>query len=517
VSSRHTPPLVVFGLDVGDGDLIRRWAGEGRMPTIASLLKNGTNADLGGPEYLTEHGTWVPLLSGRSRAQHGYHYFRQLKAFRYELERVTGSNLDVEPFWARLPDDAGAIATIDVPDFDPLPDRRGIQITNLGNHQPTMTTNDARSVPVSLLARAREIYGPSLFTPEFDPLASVDDDRRTRDELLDRVARKGRVCRSLFAEGDFRFVCAVFSELHPAGHRLWKYRRAAKGDGPNADDNDLCNGLRDVYEAIDREFESILAVLPSEANVVLLATTGMVSHYPTYGINDNLCRVLGYQVDHDSVSPRAAGLRRLLAAAIPKAWHARRYARVPEDERERRLSDEFHARTDWGQTTAFTIPSMHAGLIRINLAGREPHGIVRNDREYDSMVERICADVAEIVDPETGKRAVRRIVPTAREFGERGDTGLPDIVIEWEPAERFIERLEHPRGILTQERPLYYPDSYHELRGFLVASGPDIRVSQESLNMDALDVAPTLLSLLGAQEKLGDLRGRVRDDLIVRA
>jgi predicted AlkP superfamily phosphohydrolase/phosphomutase len=122
-----------------------------------------------------------------------------------------------------------------------------------------------------------------------------------------------------------------------------------------------------------------------------------------------------------------------------------------------------------------------------------------------------------IVDPETGKRAARRIIPTARDLGERGDTGLPDIVIEWEPAERFIERLEHPRGSLTQERPIYCPDSYHELRGFLVASGPDIRASRERLNIDALDVAPTLLSLLGVQEKLGDLCGRVRDDLIVRA
>ena len=47
------------------------------------------------------------------------------------------------------------------------------------------------------------------------------------------------------------------------------------------------------------------------------------------------------------------------------------------------------AGTDWERTVGFPLPSDGSGLIRINLAGREPGGIVEPGAAYDT----VCADI----------------------------------------------------------------------------------------------------------------------------
>ncbi len=72
------PPLVVLGLDAGDPELLLRWACEGHLPRLAGILERGCWGRTSGAELVCEHGTWVSLLSGVSRARHGYYYYRQL-------------------------------------------------------------------------------------------------------------------------------------------------------------------------------------------------------------------------------------------------------------------------------------------------------------------------------------------------------------------------------------------------------------------------------------------------------
>ena len=38
--------LLVLALDMADGDLIRHWSGQGRLPHFASLISSGTWIDL---------------------------------------------------------------------------------------------------------------------------------------------------------------------------------------------------------------------------------------------------------------------------------------------------------------------------------------------------------------------------------------------------------------------------------------------------------------------------------------
>ena len=479
-------PLVVLGFDVGDAGLIERFADEGAMPVAARILRRGVRARTTGPEYMTEHGLWMPLATGLSRARTGYYYFRQLVPGSYELRPTTAHDFEATPFWSELAREGRRGAVIDVPDAPLVEGLHGVQLLDFATHQPRMTAHGPSARPSSLLAEARRIYGKFEPTWEFEPGASAAGDRAARAALLERVARKGRLCKHLVSDGGFDLVCISFSEAHPAGHRFWRYR----GDPGSG----LDGALRDVYVAIDRAMGEILEAVGGEPDVVLLSTLGMASHYPTSDLADGFCHLLGYQVAARG-EPGGSGQAGRLAA-----WEVLRgaiAARLPERVKERRLSERFRAATDWGRTVAFAIPGLHAGFIRVNLAGREPAGTVDAGAGYRELVAEIEAELSRLVDPVAGGPAVRRVYRTADLAGGAPPEHLPDLVVEWQNTPHFQDQIVHPRGEIRQAMPRYCPDSYHSLEGLFAAAGPSVARAGDLGAIDLLDVAPTCLGLLG--------------------
>ena len=91
------PPLIILGIDAGDPVFIRRWAAQGYLPAIASIMERGCWARTAGPELISEHGVWMSLFSGLSRSQHGYYYFRQLNPGTYDLMLLSGPDINAPP------------------------------------------------------------------------------------------------------------------------------------------------------------------------------------------------------------------------------------------------------------------------------------------------------------------------------------------------------------------------------------------------------------------------------------
>ena len=105
------------------------------MPNLAAIMKNGCWGRTGGPELLSEHGVWISLFSGISRADHGYFYFRQLRPGSYDLQTVTGRDLDLTPFWSYVSAAGLRSAIIDSWELAPEADTfNGVQLCNWATH-----------------------------------------------------------------------------------------------------------------------------------------------------------------------------------------------------------------------------------------------------------------------------------------------------------------------------------------------------------------------------------------------
>ena len=493
-AEEKTPPLVILGFDAGDPEWLARWAREGHLPTLAGVMERGCWGRTGGPELISEHGVWMSLFSGISRGDHGCYYFRQMKPGTYDLQPVTGLDLDAPGFWHGLRGGEKKVAIMDVPDAYPVAGLTGVQIANWAPHHGWISRDPAFAAaaePPELLGEARRIFGPQMDLIEKHDSTFVED-RRLYRLLRERVEKKGRLCRDLLARDRYDLAVVVFSESHTGNHQFWKYR-----PGSGAPESEFTHAIRDIYQDIDREMGALLAQLPEDANVFIVSSVGMEGCYPADGLMEAFLRELGYQAPP---APAPPSLRPMALARrfVPEAWRVALSRFLPRDTRERLLADQFRGGSDWKKTTAFSIPGAYTSFVRVNLRGREPEGIVEPGTEYDALLGRLEADLLQLIDPKTGGRAVKQVARTEELFGAGVPDALPDLFVEWEPTDYFVERVLHPRAELVQRKPDFFRNSDHSGFGFVAAAGPSIgNVGPLTDTVSVLDLAPTFLSLLG--------------------
>jgi predicted AlkP superfamily phosphohydrolase/phosphomutase len=503
--SARVHPLVIVQCDAFDPVLTRQWMDEGHLPTLAALRDRGVVASLGGSEHIAELGLALSGFSGVSRSRHGYYDYRQLRSGSYDLYPAAPADASAPPFWAAL--NGGTVVTVDAGESMPVNGLAGKQLTNWTAHQSATRLEPPIAIPPNVLDHARRTFGAPTRISEFLLDSQPVDDRPILAALLDRVRRKGALCRSL-TRGGADVIVVGFFEGHTAGHRFWKYHQG------RASDTELRHALQRVYAAIDHEIGLLLADSPN-ANVAVLSFFGMRDEYPSEGLMESFCRVLGYQASPRASTEQRRSLGDIARGLMPASLRTAISRRLPNHVQEELLARAFRGGSDWSRTTAFNIPSLYTGHIRVNLRGREPEGIVEPGQEYRDILDRVEADLRELEDPLTGSGVVRAVHRSAALFGDAAPSHLPDLFVEWEPTPMFRTQVVHPRGVLRQEPPAYFRDSYHSLDGLAILSGPGIRATRDPITLDLLDLAPTFLSLLGVSptsEMTGTPSAAILDD-----
>lgn len=493
-----TPPVLVFGFDAGDPDLMLRWAQDGTLPVLGSILKRGCWARLAGPEMISEHGMWVSITTGISRAEHGYYYFRQLVPGTYDLRPERGRTINADPFWVSCPDKR--VAIIDVPDIAVPTPLHGIQLSEWATHHPYFPPS---SDPPELLDRVRRDFGEQMVIHE-EPDCSFERDRVIFDALMQRAQKKKRLCLDLIDSDGFDLVYVVFGECHTGAHQFWKYREE-KSSGKAAD---LSHAVRDIYREIDAALGAILEKLPDDTTVFVVSSVGIKDQWPAFGLNEAFCHQLGYQASPAASAPTSFSPMNLLRRLLPQSARDQLSRFLSRDTQERLISQKFRCATDWSRTTAFSIPGYYSGQFRMNLMGREPEGIVATGTEYEELLDRMESDLRALIDPATNKPAVKSVWRTSSLFNRGVPDKMPDLFAEWADAEHFVERVLHPKTELRQEPCDFHRGTDHSQFGFLAAAGNSLSSSGDLGDVCPLDIAPTMLTHL--QSRIPEsLAGRV--------
>ncbi len=496
------PPLILIAIDGADDRLIHTWVKEGHLPTIASLMARGCYGKITGLDCITEHGSSLSLLSGVSRSVHGYYFFRQLIPKTYQLSPYNFPDTGILPFWTQLKNSNKKVAIIDAPDSVIVPDIEGLQVANWATHYAALGFLFPCAEPPELLADVRKIFGKQISISEFSPKSSLAQDLMMYQRALERIEKKGELCRELSQRDNFDLISLGFYESHTSAHYFWKYLKAAQ-------DNQLKNAIREIYQAIDTQIGLLLQELPQQANIVIYSAFGMEDSYPTTGLIPDFCQKLGYQVLLPPSQKQSLKPLPLVRRLLPQSWREAISQRLPLSVQERLINDNFANTTDWKKTRAFAIPSLYTSFIRINLEGREPQGIVKLKDYYDLLAE-IETELKQLIDPITNQPAIKQIVKTAEWFNTEQPEHLPDLFIEWQPAQHFLERLIHPQAEITQTKFFYHRDSYHSQNGFMAAAGESIKVKGNIQEIDLLDLAPSCLNLMGIDVPY-NLTGRIAD------
>ncbi len=230
--------------------------------------------------------------------------------------------------------------------------------------------------------------------------------------------------------------------------------------------------------------------------------------FSTIGLRPNECSkdllgaimiALGYQVPAE---PSRAGRGRRLAlrlasTVVPRFMRHRLRKLIPVGTAESIADQAWGDEIDWSRSRAVSEAEPGSAWIRINLAGREPDGIV-SPADREALIAELIGELGQLVDPDTGAPAVAEVLPIAEIAPGTLVEQMPDLLVGWTPGKR-IRRVRHPRVGTIEDGGGPYARTEHNGSGFLVAAGPGIAPTSMEGHPppSVLDLAPTVLHLFG--------------------
>jgi predicted AlkP superfamily phosphohydrolase/phosphomutase len=155
---------------------------------------------------------------------------------------------------------------------------------------------------------------------------------------------------------------------------------------------------------------------------------------------------------------------------------------------------------DWTETVAYSLGNV--GQVRINLAGREPDGIVRPEM-YEPVRDEIISRLATLRDPATGETVVEAIWRCEEVYAGPQLAQAADILFMPRRMEYFGFG-EYEFGARHVIEPMRRGISgTHRMEGILLAWGPGVQGAGRLPEASITDLAPTLLHLLGLPAPVG--------------
>lgn len=478
--------VLVIGLDSAEPTLLDRWTAEGKLPAIAALYEQGAAYRLDNCWNTLPTAIWPELTYGRSPEKVGLFYPPgQLRTGEAAPRPLLTEEVDPNGFWTIASDAGQRVAVVDLPWTAPPKELNGIFLGEWGAHDRWFGTG---SFPGALADEIRERHG------EY-PVGSCDDDygpsladrARLAANLLEAVDHEIRLFLDLLGREDWDLFACAFGQFQCVGHQLWGFMEA---------DDDVPDSLRtamfEVFSRVDKGVAALREAAGPAAVSVVFASHGMG---PLRGGQQLLSEVL-VRLGAGSGKGSAARLRSRLPIGLRTT--IRHLTPAALRRRLQEAAGSLPVPLASATTRAVALPADVNGHIRLNLKGREPNGSVEPGAEAEAELSNLRRELRELKDPASGEPIVREVVSAEEAFGADRHPDLPDLMVNFRADLGTIEACVSDRvGLVKVPHRIVNRRGDHTPEARLWLVGPGIRPTTSPGSAHALDVAPTVLSLLG--------------------
>jgi predicted AlkP superfamily phosphohydrolase/phosphomutase len=484
--------ILVIGIDGATFDLVRPWAEQGSLPTLARLMAEGVHGPLESTLPPVTSPAWPTFATGKNPGKHGVFDF--IRPIGGQFELVNAASLRAPTLWDILSKAGRTVGVMNVPVTYPPSPVNGFVIAGMLSPMAGTFT-----YPPDLLDRYADQMKPYRIAPSVQ--YKEGNERVFTVDLLELVDRRGRYALRLMQDHPYDFLMFHFQATDVLQHALWKFvdpshhRYDAKGAAA------FLPAFRGIYQRIDDYIGQMLEHLADETTVIVMSDHGFGPLHHTVNVNLFLLDQGLLNLKKGVWTRLKTGLFRagLTPASI---WHLIERAglqnyvwQVSRSTRNKVVSKFLSFDdVDWSRTLAYSIG--HVGQIYINLKGREPEGIVEPGAEYQAVRQRVIETLQELRHPQSGQPMVDEVIPGDRVvFGPYAHRSADlHLVLDGYRAIAF-PLFAADRRIVT--RQIRGDSGCHRRNGILIAWGAGIRSGEPVENARIVDLTPTILHLMG--------------------
>lgn len=486
--------VVVIGLDGATFDLIEPWIDEGRLPNIGNLMKEGVSGNLKSVIPPISAPAWVSFMTGKNPGKHGIFRFVRYSDNSYqgekELSVISALSFKDKTLWELLSLYGKRVGIINVPVTYPPKKVNGFLISCL------LTPPSAKvfTYPKELRQELPDYRIDLDFVTNFlfkDRTATrkVKKSEMVQDQY-DITEKRASAVSKLMDKWKTDFFIVVFKGTDNLQHYFW-------------DEKDI---LLEYYQKLDKIIGEILERSGKEANVFIISDHGFGPEATkTFFINTWL-------EQHGLLKMKGGSKNRLfrrLFFTVVKINQFLKFRSILPRKSVNQVVKASKSQIDWHNTKIYG-DDKNIGGININLKGRQPAGVVEKE-EYEQLREEIINKLKALKDPETGENIIKEAYKKEELYSGRFMDKISDIVLlgnhEYIISPGISDELLKPfKSIRTGNHSNGY------LNGILIANGPDIKEGKHVEGPELIDIAPTILHMLGVPIPR-DMDGRVLKDI----
>lgn len=509
--------VVVVGLDGATFDLIKPWVKDGSLPNFARIMEQGSHGNLMSiiPPLTTP--AWASFITGKNPGKHGVFDFAERINGSYDIRWVTSLSRRGSSIWKIISSYGKKVGAINIPNNYPLEEVNGFMIA-------WMDAPDTRNFtyPPQLAKEIKEEIGDYIIT--ILDWKENEDLSRFQENLHRMIENRTKTTLYLMENKPWDFFAVLFSATDIVQHCFWSFMDPNHPEYNPSDAMKFGNAIKDVYSHIDTVLGEIERRLDEDTTLVLMSDHGAgplrrVVHLNKWLEMEGLLQFKkgAGATDKDGSSPSSLsrkiirGVLSFLKRNLSQDMRSRLKKAFP-GMRDKVEGILFSSLFDWTRTQSYSLGSY--GNIYINLKGREPHGIVEPGAAYEALRNKIAGRLMELRDPTTGKQVVKKVY--RREDIYHGEF-LPkaaDLIVEWsEEGYHSVQRFGSvEESVFTDRLNLHLTKirytGHHRLNGIFAIKGRGVKQGIEINNARIIDLAPTILYLLGLPIPT-DMDGRV--------
>lgn len=493
--------VFIIGWDGATFDVMAPLLTQGRLPNVARLMREGAWGRLESSVPPLTPIAWTSISTGVNPGKHGI--FDAILCIPEQRRSVfvNASRRKVPPLWSILSDSGKSVGVFNVPVTYPPEKVRGFIVPGMftpGNVESFMHPAHLRAEIEARFGRyqieGRRSANPSAYLKS----------------IIDETELGGRIISHLIDSHHPDFLFAAFMGSDRAQHFFWKYLDPAHPEHARHGD-----AVAKVYETLDRVLGDLLLKVGDDDTLLMVSDHGAGPLRTAFFLNNWLKRAGLLRLRGDFAAlvrsrrwrGRLAALKRLVTRPI------RRLAgRADGDDRGDEMNSFFSV-VDWETTVAFS--EGVAGGIYLNRERVEPG---RREAVLSEIVRGLLA-----VRGAQGEQVVDRVCRPGEIYHGEALPSAPDLIVLCRPGyqviapnEMFFHRSEYRDELFLPHRW----SGRHEQQGIFLLRGPAVRRGAEVEGCSVVDVAPTVLYLMGEpvpEYMDGAVLGRALDDDFVRS
>jgi len=521
--------VFVLGIDGATFDLINPWVDAGKLPNVKALMEHGSYGTLNSTIPAHSAPSWSSCITGKNPGKHGIFDFSEHVPGAYSVRLVNASNREGPSIWSIISQYGKKVGVINVPMTYPPEKVNGFLIS--GMDAPGVSSNF--TYPEALSNELKSVvndYELEAGLWSYISKGQIDTAIHKQFETLDK---RFELTKYLMKRYPWDFFVIVFTATDRAQHAFWRFMDPGHPLYRPEDAEKYGNPILEIYRKLDDFVGYLSQALDDDTALLVVSDHGAgASSNKTIYLNNWLCQkgLLAYK---DSCAQDGNGVGcleratktlydRFVSGTLRDFW--RTMARGKRDKIKkwfpklfnRMASQFFFSRIDMERTKAYAEESKH--FIWLNVKGRDLKGIIDAGDEYHEIRDFIVHELTTETDPESNQPLVEGVFKKEDiyfgkyldkapdlvvTFRDGGHVPRPSYTVDPEVAVRTIPRdeLERLEG-KTRENGRHLPN------GIVLMKGRNINRQKIIENAHMVDVAPTILYLLGLRVPR-DMDGKV--------